>query len=120
MKVIDLLNKIVDGELQPKTKIKYYGETYIYDYPNLCGIYKQNMPTSKENDLFFNFGVCNLNHEVELIEEENKEIDTLGDGMINMETQEEVYSFKTNNEKALKNKINELVRAVNKISTLNK
>jgi hypothetical protein len=96
---ITLLQMIRDGKIKEDTKINGEGiKNCSIKY--VTGIY---------DTLVF------INKEFELIEEENKEIDLLGDGSVNMETQEEIYSFKTNNEKALKNKINELVRAVNNL-----
>lgn len=70
MKVIDLLNKIANGEELPK-KIKYNNKIYsakgnaIENFVDYC---------SEEDEWCFNHYVRyeNLNDEVEIIEEENK------------------------------------------------
>ena len=73
MKVIDLLNKIANGEEVPK-KIKYDNAIYEYneqyDYKNELQI---NYYSVDEGIDFFNKVFCySLNDEVEIIEEEKK------------------------------------------------
>lgn len=73
IKVIDLLNKIEKGELNPKTEIKYNGKTYVYDFPNLCGIYEKNKPTNIDYNLLgILTDVNHLQNEVEVIEIQSK------------------------------------------------
>lgn len=73
IKVIDLLNKIENGELKSKTKIKYDGRTYVYDFPNLCGIYEENKPTNIDyNLLSILTDVNQLHQEVEIIEKQSE------------------------------------------------
>jgi len=61
MKVIDLLNKIANGE--EVTKFKYYGGIYIYD---------KETRVYRFQDMWFDFDIDNLNDEVEIIEEDKK------------------------------------------------
>ena len=98
MKIIDILNKMANGELEDGFKFKYDNDTYKYN--------------KKEDEIVsIEHGVCLgnyytvegiLNNEVEVIEE-NKEI-------------EEISIDEVDNKVALKNKINELARVVNKIN----
>ena len=68
MKIIDLLNKIANGEEVPK-KIRIGLETY--KFCNGCGVYEDEC----ERDLVIRYNM--LNDEVEIIEEE-PEIDIQG------------------------------------------
>jgi hypothetical protein len=75
MKVIDLLNKIANGEEAPK-KIKYDNTIYEYneqyDYKNELQI---NYYSVDKGEDFFNEVYCfSLNDEVEIIEENKKEL----------------------------------------------
>ena len=72
IRVIDLFNKIANDELKRGTNIIYQGKKYIYDFPNLCGIYVDGN-ASKEN-LFevLNLNCANLKYEVTIIEEIEK------------------------------------------------
>lgn len=103
MKVIDILNKMANGELEDGFKFKYDNDTYKYN--------------KKEDEIVsIEHGVCLgnyykveniLNDEVEVIEEK-KEIEELH------EYKNIGYSecdIKTNREK-----LNEVIRAVNKIN----
>lgn len=66
MKIIDLLNKIANGEEVPK-KIKWQGQ--IYEYSNFERFYYQN-GFSMYRD-FYTEGNC-LNDEIKIIEEPKK------------------------------------------------
>lgn len=100
MKIIDILNKMANGELEDGFKFKYDNDTYKYN--------------KKEDEIVsIEYGVCLgnyykveniLNDEVEVIEE-NKEIEEL-DNMELINARPEVNAIK----------INELVRAVNKLN----
>jgi len=100
MKIIDILNKKANGELEDGFKFKYDNDTYKYN--------------KKEDEIVsIEHGVCLgnyytvesiLNNEVEAIEE-NKEIEEL-DNMELINARPEVNAIK----------INELVRAVNKLN----
>lgn len=72
MKVIDLLNKIANGEEVPK-KIKYDENLYFYCKP--CNIYEIDGNDDLCGKDLYNM-LDNLNDEVEIIEEE-KEIEKI-------------------------------------------
>ena len=101
MKIIDLLNIWVEDRNKLPKKIKVDDETYIYD--NQLNLYK--IP-KKDYFLISNYLNCveRLDIEVEVIEE-NKEIEEL-DNMELINARPEVNAIK----------INELVRAVNKLN----
>lgn len=101
MKIIDLLNKIANGEEVPK-KIKYNNIDYFWC--NQCKIYERFEDGSKDlyNDL------DNLNDEVEIIEEEKKipeKCDVL-EHCVNFNKNENVL---LDNQLKLQNKINEII-----------
>lgn len=103
MKIIDILNKMANGELEDGFKFKYDNYTYKYN--------------KKEDEIVsIEHGVCLgnyykveniLNDEVEVIEEK-KEIEELPNELINDDWT--YYTIK------FYKKINELVRAVNKLN----
>ena len=94
--IIELLNKIANGEELPKS-IKYYG--FIWQLHN--GNYVENGQRMLE-DYLANGIVESLNDYVEILEDNTEEIEELevGDML---------------NNKKVRNKINELVRAYNKL-----
>ena len=110
IRVIDLLNKIAKGEEVPK-KIKYRGIIYTfvnkntiqgsYDYDSSTGYLIENIT----KQLYLSDTV---NTEIEIIEEE-KEIEELS-----FITKYDDYT-EALNYSALEDKINELVREVNKL-----
>ena len=73
MKIIDLLNKIANGEV-PK-KIKY--SSYIFKYTGDKRIQRLYVMENQENYLLRDF-VAQLNSEVEIIEEEPRDIEVCG------------------------------------------
>ena len=103
MKIIDILNKMANGQLEDGFKLKYDNDTYKYN--------------KKEDEIVsIEYGVCLgnyykveniLNDEVEVIEEK-KEIEELPNELINDDWT--YYTIK------FYKKINELVRAVNKLN----
>lgn len=103
MKIIDILNKMAKGELEDGFEFKYDNDTYKYN--------------KKEDEIVsIEYGVCLgnyykveniLNDEVEVIEE-HKEIEELPNELINDDWT--YYTIK------FYKKINELVRAVNKLN----
>ena len=97
MKVIDLLNKIANGEEVPK-KIKYEGDTYIL-CDNYCYFCEETNLILSDN-LYAEHS--KLNEEVEIIEE-NKGIEKL-----------EFLDNSTDNEDILRMKINEIIDFLNK------
>ena len=115
MKVIDLLNKIANGE-NPK-KIKYYDDVYEFDcYEGEWGYVNKEYSRYK---WFANEIDCDLqeqlNDEVEIIEEDKK-IDYLTNDEITLYADEEPVETIVNfDNKELVNKINEIIDEVNKL-----
>ena len=116
MKIIDLLNKIANGEKVPN-KIEYRGTKFLYDILNQCYI-EENY--NKYNDLLMELSDhkgTDLNYEVEIIEEDKK-IEKLDD-ILRVDDLEPPYDC--NLEKiwvqTIKNhnKINELIDKVNSL-----
>ena len=109
MKVIDLLNKIANGEEVPK-KIKYDGNLYFYCKP--CNIYEIDGNDDLCGKDLYNM-LDNLNDEVEIIEEE-KEIEkiTIREKTIGFPNGEWTAR---NMDKAFAVKINELIDEVKKL-----
>ena len=109
IKVIDLLNKIANGEEVPK-KIKWLGQ--IYEYSNSNRFYYQN-GWSMYRD-FYKEGNC-LNEEVEIIDEAKEyKIQKIYHCETSL-TQNEVEIFITENLNQMVDKINELIDAVNEL-----
>ena len=98
IKIIELLNKIANGEEMPK-KIEYQGEIYEWDeealkYADHTG-YTLEIYTKK----------IDLHEEVEILEDNTEEIEELNGSR---------FVLKPLDEEMI-NKINELVKAVNQI-----
>ena len=109
IRIIDLLNKIANGEEVPQ-KIKFRGFEYWYeenmeDYKNAQTEYSDYIIGAK-----FHYTGW-LNFEVEIIEEE-KEIEKIRNINIDMDGNE---IERTPNNYELKDKINELIDAVNEL-----
>lgn len=109
MKVIDLLNKIANGEEKPK-KIKYDNTIYEYneqyDYKNELQI---NYYSIDKGEDFFNNVLCySLNDEIEIIEE-NKDIRKLPKEVQEPKNFEEVVYIAED----LARKINEIIDKIN-------
>ena len=104
MKIIDLLNKIANGEEVPK-KIKWQGQ--IYEYSNFERFYYQN-GFSMYRD-FYTEGNC-LNDEIEIIEEPKK-IEKLELESGKIDDKEFLAKYITHN----RYKINELIDEINNL-----
>lgn len=107
MKVIDLLNKIANGDI-PK-KIKYKDLEY-----RACGNGISGFTDYANDDDRYCFsahiGVKTLNDEVEIIED-NDDLELIPDDELHI-----VKDYSTNwNCRVLKDKINELVKEINEI-----
>ena len=96
MRVIDILNKIANGEEVPE-KIKVDDKYYCYDETDSAEFYRYR--TILEDELLTDY--ANLNDEVEIIEEDKK-IEKLTASSTNMFNQ------------ALVDKINEIIDYLNK------
>ena len=107
MRIIDLLNKIANGEEVPK-KIKFYGKYYIwYDnrYTGNKGYCLEPLKSDSNSFLEINT-VYDLKYEVEILEEENK-IEKLENGKWHIEGKDGKLIM-------LKDKIDELIDEINK------
>ena len=123
MKVIDLLNKIANGEEVPK-EFKYRGKTYEAVKKDKFTVYKDDSGyTIKDMFKIFYLEAC-LNDEVEIIEED-KEIEEI-EIHYHSDLEEYVASTLTNNnwyietfdskyDEMIMYKINELIRALNEL-----
>ena len=71
MKIIDLLNKIANGEKVPK-KLNYMGETYLKtQYDDTQNVMIDYLSGESENAFFDTYNISSIiNDEVEIIEEE--------------------------------------------------
>ena len=108
MKIIDILNKMSNGDLKNGFKIGWNGFTYTYNEIN--GFRDKHGDTLSENT----FIECCLNDEVEVIEE-NKEIEELNKiSYDEFKYTGDKHRFDLTNIEY--DKINELVRAVNKLN----
>ena len=112
IKIIELLNKIANEEELPK-KIKYESVFELQD-----GLY---MSVDDNTCRFADYLWCdfsNINDEVEILEDNTEEIEELDEEWTYIEGQVEKTWSKS--ELELVNKINELVKAVNKLRKGNK
>lgn len=116
MKIIELLNKIANGEEVPK-KIKYRNKIFIYDKDNQCYIFEDY---NIYNDLLMelsNHKGTELHYEVEIIEEpqEHKMPEKLDLGDYTEITSKNDMEYKmfeyifNKNANAFYNKINEII-----------
>ena len=110
IKIIDLLNKIANGELKRGTRIIFDYIVFLYDYPNTWGIYKEGYETTRQNDFYYYIDTSNLNKEVEIIEEQ-EEIDIQKILMYDKSKETNIWSKMWDCE----DKLNELVRAVKQL-----
>ena len=105
MKVIDILNKIANGEEVPE-KINYMGDIYTYD---------EEILDYYDNDDVLLFDTHNnfiLNEEVEIIEEDKKIEKVCRCDDYDMQDYGELY-FPSKNEEILGRKINEIIDYIN-------
>ena len=117
IKIIDLLNKIANGEEVPK-KIKWLGQ--IYEYSNSNRFYYQNSWSMYRD--FYTEGNC-LNDEVEIIEEPKKieklepvrgsDLSDLTDKDMVLKNNALIELCKTLNN--INNKVNELIDEINNL-----
>ena len=125
IKMIELLNMISRGELKDKTKFKVYSSCKDEsDIPYICE-YDKTEPgiiwciTSYDSKFNFKIDYMRiLNYYVEILEDNTEEIEELDEEWTYIEGQVEKTWSKS--ELELVNKINELVKAVNKLRKGNK
>lgn len=111
MKIIDLLNKMANGEIPPK--IKHNDTIYIYDsYGGECGYVDKTKTPYKWFAKVIDCDIKeDLNDEVEILDEKDKDIPLIPN--------DELYTFHGDNKelnynfKALKDQINILTKEFN-------
>ena len=110
IRVIDLLNKIANGEKVPK-EIKVWGHNFLRYEDKISGIYYYATDDEKDELMEQLNSTNELNDEVEIIEDaevaENKEIKKMG--ILYTGINSEIYGN-------FAMKINELIDAVNKLN----
>ena len=118
MKVIDLLNKIANGEEVPR-KFTYKGYLWEYDIKNEMWFYYFGEGKNHRFDRLFYLNMC-LNDEIEIIEED-KPIEEL---LIEQDCPSSNYYIRnefgtkcglTKHSKMIAEKVNEIAREVNKL-----
>ena len=109
IRVIDLLNKIANGEEVPY-KVKYNGIIFTYNSSNKQGL--KYVDLNKENEVFYRYltGVVNkLTDEVEIIEEQEE---------IDIQSIEEMEPAMNGNACVIDNKtwtLNQVIKAVKQL-----
>ena len=106
IKIIDLLNKIANGEELPKT-IRWYDKFYN-DYDEISNNYKAFVYERLKNEFW------NLNDEAEIIEAPKKIEKIARCDYIKMTHYGDLYK-PTENEEILRIKINELIDEINNL-----
>lgn len=103
IKIIDLLNKIANGEEVP-IKINYHGDLYVWSKE------RQFYELENKNFIYLSFETKELNDEVEIIEEQEE---------IDIQSIKEMEKMITHgygsNETEIAYKVNELVQAVKQL-----
>lgn len=109
MKVIDLLNKIANGEEVPEL-VKYNGIIYNYVGINKHGVRYVDLDETDESFRYLMFNINNFNDEVEIIEgtpKKDKKIAKIG--KLNQVSNNKQHL----NNYILRNKINEIIDRLN-------
>lgn len=101
MKVIDLLNKIANGEEAPK-KIKYDNDIYTITKDKNLGFREYKSESENGVIIIMDFDLESLNENIEIIEEEQ-------------DIEEIPYQYLDGDFDYFKGKINELIKEVNKL-----
>lgn len=120
VKGYELIKMISNRELKQGTKIKFDNMIFLYDYPNLSGIYRIGTDTSARNNLFYFLDCSNISKDFEILEDKTEEIEEL-DTLFCMSDFTDIKYCKGEidfNFKEMQDKINELVREVNTIKKI--
>jgi len=116
IKVIDLLNKIANGELKDGTRFidKYTKTEYIFKPNSYAGIYPPNEANADKNWLLSLGGGCfRLDQEVEILEEDKK-IEKIDKDDLVIGTPNGARVSFTLADSILLDKINEIIDVLNK------
>ena len=119
IRIIELLNKIANGEEVPKKIKREYGLVYTLNFGHETPTYYDDNDRTLWDGYNFNI----LNEDVEILEdntEEIEEIKEISDEYFNMLSDESKVKWLKSYIKEDKNKINELVKAFNKLRKENK
>ena len=112
MKVIDLLNKIANGEEVPEKIKTASGITYKYNYD-----YKNyTVENDFEASLFDDCIGCYVNAEVEILEDKTEKIEEINKNYGIFGFDDKSFGEMKEMVQDLYEKINELVRAINKLN----
>lgn len=117
IKIIDLLNMIVNGEEVPK-KIKH--NNYIYELKSIYDGGRTTYYDESDND-FFSEVYCdmqNLNEEIEIIEDKPKEIKKIEFNAQNdiIDEEDDDWEYNTNDiDIYIAKKINEIIDVLNEL-----
>lgn len=118
MRLIDILNKIANGELKEGTKVIWDFKTYTYDGKDeLWRILEGNIGSS---DIFEDICTGNLNEECELIEPNHfTDVGKMAEATDNAKIEELDADYyegqpKSYTIRAIINKLNEVIRHINK------
>ena len=115
IKIEPFIERLNNTDFKQGTKFKFLDKIYLYDFPNLVGVYEIGKPTKPEYSIFAQLDMTNLHCEVEILEDNIEEIQELNFKEkvydLTLECYHDIDKGVSNTE--LANKINELVRAVN-------
>lgn len=121
IKMIELLNMITNGELKNNTKFNIINEDGDIIKCKYSSTYPGYIWVIDNEEVSFNYKIDHLrilSYEVEILEDNTEEIEELDEEWTYIEGQVEKTWSKS--ELELVNKINELVKAVNKLRKGNK
>ena len=105
IKIEPFIERLNNADFKRGTKFKFLDKVYLYDFPNLVGVYEIGKPTKPEYSIFAQLDMINLHCEVEILEDNTEEIEEL-----DIPASKMIYDVEP-----LKDKINELVKAINSI-----
>ena len=107
IKIEPFIERLNNTDFKQGTKFKFLDKIYLYDFPNLVGVYEIGKPTKPEYSIFAQLDMTNLHCEVEILEDNTEEIEEL----LTIED----YECDKTDIRLNRDKINELVKAINSI-----
>ena len=108
----DFIERLNNLDFNKGTKFKFLDKIYLYDYPNLTGIYEIGKPTKREYSIFTQLDITNLHKEVEIIEDE-QEINI--QDIHKLTLMKEIHDYDYRDIEINRLKINKLVQAVKQL-----
>ena len=79
IKIESFIERLNNADFKQGTKFKFLDKIYLYDYPNLVGVYEIGKPTKPEYSIFAQLDMTNLHCEVEILEDNTEEQEKLGE-----------------------------------------